>query len=188
MAFHKMASGHFAYVINESGNRQLVTQEQFEDCCCPAPSTCPCSPWPPSEWPCSGLNQTYVLDVYFSAAYYYTTSDCTGTLVGVFFPSQTSEVRLTEPCLLTASTSCKWTGTLKTERRFYDGSTWGSWSPSGSSFVFIDLSASQWDMSIGFATYTKTVGLNPTGTYAQLNVCTDLGGGSVNSVLNIGVS
>lgn len=61
MAYYIMPSGKFPF---QSGSPVLITEEDFVDCCCAAPSTCPCDPWPdpvdePTSWPCGGLLYEY---------------------------------------------------------------------------------------------------------------------------------
>jgi hypothetical protein len=153
MAFHKMASGHFAYVINESGNRQLVTEEQFQECCCPAPSTCPCEEtWPPSEWPCGGLLEIYSLDSW----------NATIDSLGYLF-------RLKSPISLTASTpgTCRWFGTGLTERSTNGGSAWSDFATLSFS---LGLGAGGWSVSdtlgtLGPAVCAKVNGQTPIGNY-----------------------
>ena len=41
------------------GPPEPLTEAQIEECCAPAPSECPCTSWPPSEWPCGGLVEQY---------------------------------------------------------------------------------------------------------------------------------
>ena len=48
----------------QDGKLVLITQAEFEDCCCEepdAPTVCPCDPWPPESWPCGGLLETYAV-------------------------------------------------------------------------------------------------------------------------------
>jgi hypothetical protein len=45
------------------GVPQIITLDKFEDCCCPAPGSCPCGVWPnpigPDNFPCGGLLYEY---------------------------------------------------------------------------------------------------------------------------------
>jgi hypothetical protein len=153
MAFHKMASGHFAYVINESGNRQLVTEEQFRECCClePAPTTCPCSPWLPSEWPCGGLLETY--SVSFSITIPFEGNDYTYNGSGNILANSTY--------------SCYWLGTVTLDAVPIDP-------PDGLDdevTVSIRLTGGVWQcfmFDAGFlaALGEKATGLTPIGTYS----------------------
>ena len=167
MAFHKMASGHFAYVINESGNRQLVTQEQFEDCCCPAPCACPCvGTWPPSTWPCGELLETYLLS--------FTTS----------VPSPVSgsrEYRPLSSTVLTATASaplssgdCDWSSlSVSIEQRVHNGSTWGTWTGTTVNMYINHKKTATcgWSVNItaglSFIGGIKVVGQTPIGSYAN---------------------
>lgn len=152
MAFYKMPSGHFAYVINESGNKQLVTQEQFEACCCPAPCTCPCAgSWPPLEWPCGGLLETY------------TTS---GNLDRTILPETNfswSGINVTA-----TSTSCTWEGSGTVTRTVGDGD------PEDVTLtiqVYLDTVNCRWVLLVqpggGGVAVGKGVGPTAAGSYAQ---------------------
>jgi hypothetical protein len=152
MAFHKMPSGHFAYVINESGNRQLVTQDQFEDCCCPAPCACPCvGTWPPSEWPCGELLETYVIS---SFMFQY----------GTNFAIRTKSPIPISP----GASSCKWTKVTTSLESTTDGGD--TWKDTGGQFtVSIVNCAWRISLSAGFLAWSidKGVGQTPVGSYSE---------------------
>jgi hypothetical protein len=59
MTLYIMPSGKFPM---QNGGPVGITREEFEDCCCDAPCTCPCYPWLPDEWPCGGLLEEYLVD------------------------------------------------------------------------------------------------------------------------------
>ena len=175
MAFYRMPSGHFAYVINESGNRQLVTEEQFRECCCP--STCPCEgTWPPSEWPCGGVLETYSLNsILFIRDY-----------GGYIY-----HARLKSPITITASSilsqTCLWSGTGQMEASIDDGATFYD-STSGTIAVY--WFGGQWLINLRFSlisifdssgpqfTY-KGVGTSPVGLYSGSNISGWTGSGSI---------
>jgi hypothetical protein len=155
MAFHKMASGHFAYVINESGNRQLVTQEQFEDCCCPAPLTCPCEgAWPPATWPCGGLLETYSAE---SVVWY---EPSTGRMAR---PLSGSVI------LNPGSLSCSWISDFVACELFISGSGWGSTTTLMS--IGAKLEPPYWEMRVVFGVLPgygrKDTGLSLAGTFER---------------------
>ena len=167
MAFHKMASGHFAYVINESGNRQLVTQEQFEDCCCPAPCACPCEgSWPPAEWPCSELLETYSTSGNISRT-------ISPETVATNFTWSNITVNAT-------STSCRWEGTGTVTK------TVGTGDPEDITTtirVSLDTTNCRWLLSVSpgvptSATVAKSVGSSPIGTY-NVSVLSSSGSGTI---------
>jgi hypothetical protein len=175
MAFHKMASGHFAYVINESGNRQLVTEEQFRECCCPAPCSCPCGgTWPPESWPCGGLLETYGME--FSKT--------------ISSPSNgDTEYKSDSTITLTASstsiylpyTTCLWSKLdASILSRVYNGSVWGEWTATTSPEALAVRAGPpgdcRWAISIrvGFTFLggSKVVGLDPIGSYITVSGAT----------------
>jgi hypothetical protein len=86
------------------GVPMLVTQEDFENCCCPAPSACPCGDWPhpigPEDFPCSGLLYEYAVEASATKD-----SDPTGdcyTLAPCTVPAFSSDL---------ITTSCDWRAT-----------------------------------------------------------------------------
>jgi hypothetical protein len=143
-----------------------LTEEEIEECCGPpAPCSCPCSPWPPAEWPCGGLLQQYSLSkMEAEIKMYPMDSGCAGT------PDSWRQVRSKSAVTLTAtSTSCTWTGSGAFERRNYNFETneWGEWIDESLTFCRVELVSSlcRWDVSvIGFGV-PKLRGLTPAGKY-----------------------
>ena len=146
---------------------EVLTEEEIEECCPPAPCSCPCLPWPPSSWPCEGLLEQYSMVSMSSETKTYSTgSGCTGT------PIAWRQTRLKSPVTLTASasTSCRWEGNGSFERRFYNFDTdqWGSWADISASFCFVNLNTvtCKWSVNaIGFGV-PKSFGASPAGNYS----------------------
>jgi hypothetical protein len=136
--------------------------------CC-APKTCPCSPWPPSEWPCNGLLQQYVLESFSADTFTYAMDDTSCS-----DPLSHRQTRTVSPITLTAHSSiqCRWSGGGDAEQRFYDfeESEWGSWQPISVS-VFIGLSAGVWFVFVSGFGPEKRTGQTPVGSYGRRTPC-----------------
>jgi hypothetical protein len=153
MAFYRMPSGHFAYVINESGNRQLVTEEQFQECCCPAPSACPCAgTWPPAEWPCNELLESY---------------STSGNIDKVVAPvTYNTNFTWSDITVTATSNQCQWDGEGTVTRTLQLPS--GDVTSDITAQIRIELTGGQWNLSVlgPGATVGKSVGQTPTGSYS----------------------
>lgn len=110
------------------------------------PSSCPCEPWPPEEWPCGGLNQTYLVSnglvsPYDEALCYRHFDDGEGGW---------GEMRLKAPQTVTAASSCRWSGgaqyPLNIQRR---GNTNLKWTDYVGKPITLFLSKCRWQVTIG---------------------------------------
>jgi hypothetical protein len=154
--------GKFPFV---DGVPQLYTREQFEDCCCPqppAPDTCPCTDWPPAEWPCGDMVEEYAVS--FEAEY---------------VPGQIGlpgEVTLTRGSgvLVASSTSCRWEYTGNMEFNT-EGQGWEDYGPATGSLRLETWPIPRWVFNVGVFTgsgidFEKLTGLTPPGSYQAANL------------------
>lgn len=139
----------------------LCRAEEYP-CECPAPCACPCGgTWPPAEWPCGGLLETYSVNSFIR----YTTSALT-----------TPEIRLKNPASITATYigpgRCHWEN-LDVVLQYWDSvdETWVDYEATGR--VGISHFCREWSIGIGFANFTtfanKFTGLSPVGDYTSSN-------------------
>ena len=158
------------------GKPNLITQSDFEDCCCkpPAPRACACSSWrdwphPRPTFPCSGLLESYSLDSWFE--------HIIRTPPGSW---EEIERRLTEPVIVTALTNvrCRWDPAPEAatfEERLKESGVWGPWEPLNQPIevrLFVPFYSYQpafWDIYRGSNIRPrKYTGLSPIGSYYRL--------------------
>jgi hypothetical protein len=83
----------------------IYSAADVEECCCPAPCDCPCTEWPPDEWPCNGLGETHTVDFFLRLTQYISTTECSGDIDSI------TEYRIKSgPITVTADsiTGCLW--------------------------------------------------------------------------------
>ena len=90
------------------GKPNLITQSDFEDCCCkpPAPGSCPCESWPPESWPCGGMLEQISANYVRTSTYFDNASECTGDINNIIGFRTNGNVVLTAdpdiPCMWAA--------------------------------------------------------------------------------------
>jgi hypothetical protein len=176
----------------QNGLPVLITQEEFEACCCDdaAPTTCPCASWPdedplnpgyadPTGFPCGGLLYQYSLDVlYYEEQFHDGVGDCSGAILAY------NSERIKNTTTLTATTtSCTWKAeNVPSEWR--SGEDEPSWNDCTQNSIMLELlssggwriTASSDDCPIGFGLgVVKTTGKTPVGNYGS-TTCFDGGG------------
>lgn len=161
MSVYLMPSGKVAYVdvsdAQDGSRKSLVTREEYERCCCLCP--CKCADWPPAEWPCNGLLETY--SVNFSTT--------------VNSPSfDAIEFRFISQNVTASSTQCQWIGEdVDYESRQWNGSAWGSWIAATTDlYLWLDCESTPFRWRIGLRPLNtnninadKLSGAFPVGTY-----------------------
>lgn len=188
-------------VVN--GTNSAQTQGQgfvaAESC---APSECPCNPWLPDEWPCSGLLEDYQINWYQETINYtagtsgpcepYDSPSCDGGLGNPCWESNT-QWRTSGVTISATGSDCTWQGVADWEKRtsIY-GSAFSSWSNVGTSRIECahygtSYSEIGWGCRVlvdPFAgevgpsgnRHMKLSGLDPTGRYKIYDL-TEFGGG-----------
>lgn len=156
-----------------------LTQEEINECCePPAPCDCPCSPWPPSSFPCEGLLEQYSATA-FQDFKQFSDSGCTNI-------STHSQFRTKASFTLTADsqTPCMWTGSGIFEQRTYNFSEnkWEDWQDL---FGMRTITASLpfqtdppcfWLAAAGvIGSAEKNTGLTPSGVYSSITECPNPG-------------
>jgi hypothetical protein len=143
----------------------LVTEAEFRECCCPqppAPDTCPCTDWPPAEWPCGDLLEEYAVS--FEAEY---------------VPGQIGlqgEVTLTRGSgvLVASSTSCRWEYTGNMEFNT-EGQGWEDYGTASGSLRLETGPTPKWVFNVGVFSgsgidFEKLTGITPPGSYQAANL------------------
>lgn len=160
--------GKFPFI---DGVPSLISNELFENCCCPVPANCPCDTWFDVEWPCAGLVETYTVDWFQSYEVYSggLNSDCDTALLGM------EERRFkggTQTLTAHPTISCTWTGTAQVEyREWTEEDGWSGWSDVGSPIsisIQIFFNPNHWRFngySFSFDTRRKYTGATPVGSY-----------------------
>lgn len=138
----------------------------------PAPTSCPCTNWPPSSWPCGGLTESYTIkagswfhwDVYWE-------SGCTGTNLSWQHIEVLADVTVTADGIA----SCLWNnwGSANANTRVTTsyGTDWSGWGfyqvalyPAGWWQVQVSARESDYGPSYSDDAYKQT-GLTPAGNY-----------------------
>ena len=136
---------------------------------CPAPPGCPCTSWPPSEWPCGGLVEQYSLTINAHGSVDYQNTNCAHPPDIEFEMQQSSGVLNAIP-----SSACLWSGSFTTNSRvrFFDYSNdeWGPWSDNSTVQDYsVSLQAGKWVLKVFNTTIgEKTTGSTPEGTYLPI--------------------
>lgn len=132
---------------------------------CPPPSTCPCTNWLPSEWPCGGLVEQYVV---VAEKISYGTSGGTCN-----FGLRTAGVIVTASAV--DNRRCFWTGSGVGESTEDKGITWASTTVTISVELLQDAGVWKWRIIMGGSVggfsfghlIEKTDGLTPLGDYSR---------------------
>jgi hypothetical protein len=136
-SFYLMPSGKMPM---QNGKPVLITQEQFEDCCCSAPCSCP-----------AGLADTYIV----------LAGAVNQKIPNILFPNGIYVYTLADATVTREGSTCMWVGTVDMN---IDGEVYNR-----PLYVYLDTVGCGWVLVLaGLVGGFKEFGTSPAGAYTDL--------------------